>query len=235
MAIPCYLAITAAEIAAASQLPDRIGWMACHFSSYGTGLSNLPATLPPDSMIIINDRTPLYGHDPELILSQCIELFETLSPACFLLDLQRPNEPLAEKIVRLLTDRLPCPTATTEHYGKELSCPVFLPPPALHIPLEEYLLPWNGREVWLEAVTEGMIVTVDQDGCNMLPAEPEALPEPFFKEEALHFLYHTQLLDNAVNFRLSRNKSCLEDFLADAEKLGVTLAAGLYQQHKSSP
>lgn len=235
MAIPCYLAMTAAEVQAAAQLPEHTGWLACHFSSYSTGLSNLPRDLPAGSMIIINDRIPLHDHDPALILEQSLWLYEDLSPACFLLDLQRPKEPLAEKIASLLVEKLPCPVGLTHFYGKELACPVFLPPPPLYMPLEEYLQTWKDRPVWLEAVIEAATITVDADGSKLLPAEIAPLSEPIFEEESLHFLYHTNLLDKAVEFRLLRNQECLQKFLSHAEDLGVTLAAGLYQQYKSSP
>lgn len=235
MALPCYLAMTAAEMAATEQLPPHTGWLACHFSSYSTGLSNLPTHLPPYSMIIINDRTPLHGHDPEYILDQCLQLYESLTPECFLLDLQRPDEPLAETIGELLSTKLPCPVGITELYGKDLSCPVFLPPPPLHMSLAEYLKPWHGRPIWLEAATESAVITVDADGCKISPAELDALPTPSFSEDTLHFLYHTQVLEGRIRFDLLRDISCLEKFLESAEDLGVTLAAGLYQQHKNSP
>ena len=42
MVIRPFLAMTAAEIRANPDISSPIGWMACHFSPYGTGLSNLP-------------------------------------------------------------------------------------------------------------------------------------------------------------------------------------------------
>ena len=47
MAITPFLAMTAAEFRKKEDLPDKIAWMACHFSPYGLGLSNLPQRLPP--------------------------------------------------------------------------------------------------------------------------------------------------------------------------------------------
>ena len=76
MPIPCYLALTAAEFANANQLPEKIAWMACHFSCYGTGLSNFPEDLPGGSVIILNDRTPPDKHDPQRILEQLQQLVE---------------------------------------------------------------------------------------------------------------------------------------------------------------
>ena len=46
MAIKGYLAMTAAEIAAAGAPAYGLAYMACHFSPYGTGLVNLPRELP---------------------------------------------------------------------------------------------------------------------------------------------------------------------------------------------
>ena len=47
MAIRQYLAMTAAEMTQAGSLPRHSAWMACHFSPYSTGLTNLPDRLPP--------------------------------------------------------------------------------------------------------------------------------------------------------------------------------------------
>ena len=58
MAIAPFLAMTAAEMQNSSQLPPKIAWMACHFSPYGLGLSNLPKELPSDSLLMVDDITP---------------------------------------------------------------------------------------------------------------------------------------------------------------------------------
>ena len=47
MAISIYLAASPAQISKMERFPEKLAWMACHFSPYGTGLSNLPASLPP--------------------------------------------------------------------------------------------------------------------------------------------------------------------------------------------
>ena len=67
MAIRPFLAMTAAEIRGTETLPPKTAWMACHFSPYSTGLSNLPKALPPGSMVILDDITPIHGHDSETI------------------------------------------------------------------------------------------------------------------------------------------------------------------------
>ena len=70
MPIAHYLAMTAAEMAGNSVLPDRMAWMACHFSPSGVGLSNLPHWLPPGSLLILDDSTPIHDHDPQRVASE---------------------------------------------------------------------------------------------------------------------------------------------------------------------
>lgn len=230
MAIPRYLAMTAAEFDNADTLPRHTAWMACHFSCYGTGLSNLPTQLPEDAMVIVNDRTPVMGHDPQRILQQLMQLWENLKPKYFLLDLQRTGETLSLDIARLLVKNLPCPVGVTEHYARELNCPVFLPPPPLHIPLKQHLAPWKDREVWLETATEAEQITVTQEGSQFESARFEKLDEPIFGEETLHCRYHIRLTENAAMFELERRKEELETLLAEAETKGVSVSVGLYQQ-----
>ena len=64
MAITPFLAMTAAEMRNISVCPPKIAWMACHFSPYGLGLSNMPKDLPSNSLLIVDDYTPPSGHDP---------------------------------------------------------------------------------------------------------------------------------------------------------------------------
>lgn len=230
MAIPRYLAMTAAEFDNADTLPRHTAWMACHFSCYGTGLSNLPTQLPEDAMVIVNDRTPVMGHDPQRILQQLMQLWENLKPKYFLLDLQRTGETLSLDIARLLVKNLPCPVGVSEYYARELNCPVFLPPPPLHIPLKQHLAPWKDREVWLETATEAEQITVTQDGSQFESSRFEKLDEPIWGEETLHCRYHIRLTENAAMFELERRKEELETLLAEAETKGVSVSVGLYQQ-----
>lgn len=230
MALPCYLAMTAAEFGAAETLPERIAWMACHFSSYGLGLSNLPQQLPAGSMVILNDRTPPHGHDPALIAQQLSELLEALHPSCILLDLQRPDVQETALIAHSLAKALPCPVGITQQYAKELDCPVFLPPPPLHVPLQTHLAPWKGREIWLELAPETETITVTAEGAQTEPTAPLPLHEPVFEESLLHCRYHTAVTADRAAFALQRDKEHLSGLLEEAEALGVTQAVGLYQQ-----
>lgn len=230
MGIPLYLAMTAAELTATASLPERIGWMACHFSAYGSGLSNLPPSLPPDSLLIVNDRTPIFGHDPLLICETLVQILERDGCNGVLLDFQRPEEAQTQALVNILTQQLPCPTAVSEAYAKKGSSPVFLPPPALHQPLQEYLAPWEGREIWLEAATACEQYTVTVQGCGItreFPVSADTLP---FQCAQLHCRYRLDLHEDAACFILQRGKEELRELLQEAETLGVTNAIGLFQE-----
>lgn len=228
MAIPRYLAMTAAEMRAVSDLPAEAAWMACHFSPYGTGLSNLPSTLPPDSLLILNDRTPIHGHDGERVAKQLQERIEALHCKGLLLDFQRPEEPETAALVKHLTGALSCPVTVSDLYARGLDCPVFLPPAPPEVSLETYLAPWQGREIWLEMALGGEVISLTEQGAQVSP-----LPHPPGDGQAetrLHCHYQISVSDTEVEFPLWRTAEDLEALLAEAERLGVTAAVGLYQE-----
>ena len=230
MAIPLYLAMTAAEFQADIPLPDAVAWMACHFSAYGTGLSNCPTSLPTGAMLIVNDRTPIHGHSPEVICSQLQELVSQFHLEKILLDFQRPGEQETQALVDILTAQLPCAVAVSEGYAGDGSYPVFLPPPPLHIPLRDYLTPWGGREIWLEAAAIRASYTVTEKGCCIrpeFPADQETLPH---QDPELHCRYRLDIQNNSACFLLQRNKEDVTQQLQEAQALGVTTAVGLYQE-----
>lgn len=223
MAIELFLAMTAAEFAGNTPLPPKIAWMACHFSPYGTGLSNLPRNLPEGAMVILNDRTPVCGHDPERIAEQLLEL----NCSSLLLDFQRPDEPETAAIVKKIVDALPCPVAVSECYAADLDCPIFLPPIPPHIPPEENLAPWQSREIWLEAALDTVQLTITSAGCKTATAEPpEALPH---QDSRLFCHYHIHVTPNEIRFTLHRTEDDLQALLA-AGNLGITRAVGLFQE-----
>ncbi len=229
MAIPRYLAMTAAEFRSAPALPENVAWMACHFSSYGSGLSNLPTELPPDSMVILNDRIPFQSHDPQRILDQMMQLVECFCPRGILLDLQRPGDSAVAAVAKLLAQTLPCPVGITEAYAGDLSCPVFLEVP-IDCPLEETISVWHGREVWLDIAPAGGIITVTPDASIFQPDYPEFGENPVFTDEKLCCRYQTQIGEASIRFLLKRAPEDMQLLLTTAEKHGVTRAIGLYQQ-----
>ena len=230
MALPLYLALTAAEFQNCSCLPERAAWMACHYSPYALGLSNLPGRLPEGAMLILNDRTPPQGHDPEVIARQLKELADTLHYKYILLDFQRPDLPENAAVAKALAAASPCPVGISELYARELTCPVFLPPVPPHVPPGEYLSPLQGREIWLEAALGGRIITVTEKGSVYSPLASTKALETAMEDMVLHCHYHIRTYDDHIDFTLWRTKDDLQELLREAESLGVTLAVGLWQE-----
>ena len=228
MPIPCYLAMTGAEFLYADTLPEKIAWMACHYSCYGSGLSNLPEHLPAGSLIMINDRTPPCGHDIGLITQQLLQLYEEEKPLGFLLDFQRPELPENQAVACAVTKALPCPVAVSELYAKELAAPVFLPLLPPDMPLEDHIAPWHGREIWLEVGLQREVFTLTEQGCTVTPGTVATLSEPVYKAPSLYCRYHWELSGKEAIFTLQRGKNEIDALLQNAE--GVALAVGLYQQ-----
>ena len=181
-------------------------------------------------MLILNDRTPAQGHDPEQIAEQLRQLGEMLHYKYILLDFQRPNAPDNAAVAKALVSGLPCPVGVSEPYTRELDCPVFLPPVPPHVPLSEYLSLWQGREVWLDAALGGEVITVTDKGSTFSPLPPPDTPENAQEDTALHCHYHAQVQDDRIAFTLWRTRADLAGLLREAESLGVTLAVGLWQE-----
>ncbi len=230
MAIRRFLAMTAAEIRSTPALPEKIGWMACQFSPWSQGLSNLPGALPPDSLLILNDFTPMDGHNPSVVASQLEQCTELLKCHGILLDFQRPFAREPAELAAFLAEVLPCPVAVSESYARELGCPVFLPPVPHHVPLGEYLAPWEGREIWLDMAPDGETITLTESGAAIAPLPPEEIPRQGQKDAMLHCHYQIALPENAAKFTLWRTKADLDKLTKEAEKLGVTTVVGLYQE-----
>ena len=230
MAMEPILAMTAAEMRNISEIPPRIAWMACHFSPYGLGLSNLPKGLPPGSLLILDDCTPPGRHDPELVALQLTQCAETLECCGILLDFQRPGQEETRALAKHLVSALPCPVAVSECYGKELDCPVLLSPVPPSMSLEDYIRPWKDREVWLEWSTEGEILTLTVQGCTVTPLPYPDFTTQGFAEETLHCHYTMETNEKSARFTLWRTKEDWNALMEDAEKLGVLAVVGLYQE-----
>ena len=228
MAIPLYLAQTAAEFASSSQKPEKIAWMACHFSPYGIGITNLPKHLPQDSLLILNDRTPPLGHDPKTVCNSLLHIVERFGCRGILLDFQAQG---CDNIVAEAT-KLSCPVAVTERYAANYDSAVFLSSPPLSIPLEEYIKPWACREIWLEAALGNEEIIITEQGSSFTQRQRSENEEYPFYEEQLHCKYRTEITDDRILFSLCRGKKELSSLLAEAESLGITLAVGLYQELK---
>lgn len=230
MVLPLYLALTAAEISHIATLPKLCAYMACHFSPYTEGISNVPEALPFGSVLILNDRMPCDHHSPDLVAGQLAAAVRRLGCESVLLDFEQPPEEASLAMVRTILQALPYPVAVTESFAQDFSCPVFLSPAPLHKPLEPHLAPWKGREIWLEAALCQEQITVTKSGSNFCPIFPIQHLDGGFYDPKLHCNYHTAVADDCLSFTLFDTPGTLRDKLELAARLGVTRAVGLHQE-----
>lgn len=229
-----YLAFTGAEWAAMEGFGGKAAWLGCRFSPWGSGISGVPASLPPGSMLILTDESPAQGHDPAQVAKELSKAAKELGAERVLLDFQREESEQNREIARAILAAAPCPVGITEQYAPGLDCPVLVTPPPLWMPLAEKLKDWAGREIWLEAVTESAVVTVTEEGsryeaCTFdLPAESQV-------RDRLQLRYRMRRLNDCIQFDLWRDREMLTAYLEQGAKLGATAAVGLYQQLKGGP
>ena len=232
MVLPLYLAMTDWEILSAEGLPTHMAYMACHFSSYGLGLEELPESLPKGGMLILNDRIPVWDHDPELVATQLKQYTEAVSCDGVLLDFQRTGCHRTAAIIDAVCQALACPVGVPEPYAQDRDCPVFLPPVPHHRSLQAHIAPWNNHEIWLDAAMDAEIITVTGAGSVFTPL-PRHIPEGIcHRDSNLHCSYQMQVFSDRAEFTLFRTQEDLADLLQQAEDLGITRAIGLYQEHR---
>lgn len=230
MVLPLYLAVTGAEMSAFSEFSFPCAYMACHFSPYNGGLTSLPESLPENAILILNDRMQCSGHSADLIAGQLQETVDRFRCESVLLDFQRPPDPESEVMVRTITRSLSCPVAVTERFARDLSCPVFLSPAPLHVPLQQHLAPWQDREIWLEAALGQEEVILTGEGVRFVQQfPPDSLTDGFY-DEALCCHYQTKVDENSIRFTLFDTHESLERKLDLARSLGVSRAVGLWQE-----
>lgn len=230
MALPLYLAMTPGEMATKYPLPDKLAWMACHFSPYSQGLSNIPEALNPGCILILNDNLPCQGHSADLVTGQLKDILARFQCKSLLLDFQRPPEEESTAMVTSILQSITLPVAVSEGYAEGLTCPVFLPPWPLHLTAEGALSRWKGREIWLEAALCQETVTITEKGCTVSSQFPPEQLEGGFYDEDLCCHYRTEVLENEIRFTLFDTRESLPRKLEKARSLGVTRAVGLYQQ-----
>ena len=228
MAIPLFLAQTSAEFHASQKLPGAVAWMACHFSPWGSGLSNLPPALPEGSLLILDDRIPPSGHDPERITQQLLEAMKAMSFEGVLLDFQRPHCDEIPALVAHLTASLPCPVVVSDLYAKDPDCPVFLSPCPHHVALEDHFAPWNGRRVWLDLAVDAETITVTKTGSRIFPMPLGEIPEGGHGDRLLSCHYAMETGSESVRFTLWRTVEDLAALAKAAEGLGAEALVGLY-------
>ena len=220
-----FLAVTGTE----SEFPKRTAYMACHFSPGGSGLSNMPHTLPEGSILLLDDSMPVQGHDPKKVLEQLNELAEQFSVRAVLLDFQRSVTDEAKKMASAIMQNCACTVAVTPDYATAGS-PVFLPPPPVNKSLKEYLKPWG--KVFLELASEALEITVTKEGSRFSPIDSTA-PLPL-EDKRLHCHYGVTVCPGKAVFTLKRTREDLAELALEAEELGVLGTVGLYQEIATS-
>lgn len=230
MATVRYLAMTASEFTIARHLPSNIGWMACHFSPYGSGLMDLPNELPRDSLLILNDRISIKGHDRQKIAGQLSRTVETFGCKGILLDFQQPGSDELKELASYLVSALPCPTAVSEPYALGLNCPVFLSPCPHHVPLKEHLKSRQGREIWLDLALDSEEIRIAPEGTDFRPLSGHLRLPTEHADQKLYCHYSIALTEKSALFTLWRTQADVESLAAEAENLGVAAFVGLYQE-----
>lgn len=230
MFLPIYLATTAQEFTQYKDFPSTLCYLACHFSSSGTGLSNLPCTLPLGSIISIDDSTPIASHQTDVVIRQIATLVEKFHPCGILLDFQRPDNPYAADMIEAIIKHTSCTVAVSHIYAKDHNCPVFLPPLPFRLSVTEYLQPWKGRELWLEIGNdkEMAIITANSFGTERIHSIPTSSCN--FREPSLLCHYSIHIKPDHIALYFHRTANDLEELQAQAKELGVTKFLGLWQQ-----
>ena len=230
MGLEPFLAMTAAEITGNRILPPKIAWMACHFSPYGPGLSNLPRALPPGSLLTVDDATPMGTHDPRIILDQLCRCTGALNCAGILLDFQRSWDGRTADLVDYLSNALPCPMAVSHIYANHCSRALCIPSVPPSEPPEGWFSRWKGKELWLEISPEGEQIAITEEGSAVDPLPCPAALETDFPDSKTLCHYRQELRGDSVIFTLYRTAEDQQKLLALAENHGITTALGLYQE-----
>lgn len=227
MDLSIYLAFTGAELKAMQAYQGKTAWIGCHLSPYSLGIAPQPSALTHCDLLILTDETPPDGHDPKRVADEVIDAASRLGSERILLDFQRQPSAESHGITEELLKSTTIPVGVSSTHANDLSCPVFLSPPPLWTPLEEELIPWAGREIWLEIAPEDGYITLTEEGSCYHLCEPN-FPYPF-EDKKLHISYKTDIAHNEVTVYLRRDPSHMAAWLNDAGKLGVSAAIGLYQ------
>lgn len=180
-------------------------------------------------MLILNDFVPINGHDPDRIIGQLKEVMEKQKCDSLLLDFQRESDETAA-LARAITEELPWPVGVSELFAEPLNCPVFLPPVPPDTLPEDYLKPWQNREIWLEAAMDGSVIVLTADGSSSAPLPHYEIPTGSHRDAYLHCHYSIDLHNEQAKFTLFRTPEDLSELLEEATSRGVTNAIGLWQE-----
>ena len=210
----------------------KTAYMACHFSPYGKGLSNVPKQLPAGSILLLDDSMPPNGHDPKIVETELKALIKKFGISAVLLDFQGEMCEESFAMAKHLTGALPCSVAVTADYAKKLGCPVFLPPTPVNVAVKDHIAPWLSQGVFLEIAPMATRFTVTEAGCTSLSIPYIAgLP---LRDDRLHCHYNVEVFPGQAVFTLCRMIEDLAVLSKEAKQLGVLETVGLYQEIATS-
>lgn len=209
----------------------KTSYLSCRFSPYGKGLTNLPNTLPPDSLLLLDDSMPPGGHDAQLVINQLKEIVSRFSVNGVLLDFQNERSEASERMVKEILQSLPCPVAATAAYAKRFHCPVFLPPSPVNMPLCTYLKPWGGRDIYLEVAPVCTRATITPEGSHFQSLHKTYAPLPH-ADHRLHCHYRVDLSPDKAAITMMRTGEDLSALAKEALDIGVSALIGLFQELK---
>ena len=226
MVLPLYLAMMDGEMQDSPSLPPRIARMGCTFDPDGPGLLDLPEALPQGGMLMVDDRNPISSQDPHVVATTLAEAADRLGITGILLDFERPPAAVSQAMAACIIRMLPCPVGIPPAYGASLDCPLFLPPCPLHIPMAEYLKPWQHRKIWMEARMLQQTVTVTSTGTVYgIPSPADNLTGGYY-DEILCCQCIPEITDAQVRFTLYDTPETLQK---KWKHPNITRAIGLYQ------
>jgi hypothetical protein len=176
-------------------------------------------------MVIVNDRIPIFGHDPGRVASELLALAERFQISHIFLDFQRPGNKETASVVRAIAEALPCSVGVSEAYAQEVACAVCLGPVPPHLGVAEWISPWEGRPIWLEGAPVCRAYAIGEDGCSWEDVRPGGKFPHWDEKAKCH--YRIEISNDIVRFTLQRGSKELE-LLRNTE--GIECFVGLYQE-----
>ena len=99
-----------------------------------------------------------------------------------------------------------------------------------HIPLKEYISPWQNRELWLDLAPNEEIITLTEIGAEISVSSSCHRETNSHADQRLHCHYTIRNMDHGLQFTLWRTPSDLDRLEKEAETLGITTVVGLYRE-----